>query len=360
MKKTNKKYRKIRNKTRNITRNIARNIARNKTRNKIKYLGKKYKKILIGGTPYETNHANAKQRITSIVGDNHIENVSWGLGKAINGTIIPPELILSAFQALIESAQDADTNETKFEKILFPAVTNILEGAMTSQWKRIPLTQIFKFFGFDYKNPIDSEKRAKILETYRDTELIKTILIDIFILRYDETQFQEHNKVIEQITSSLGVSSSSRASSSNSGASSTDLEASSTDSGASSSDLEASSSSEVGSSSPRPSSASSDYNREFEQNPIVEAFNKCMRSGKSVQDTLRPCIDQSLSQTRQDTFEDPKYIKDYKAIALLRGDVAWLEANKKSLGNPELLFGGKYKKSHKTKVSLSKLYKKIL
>ena len=43
MKKTNKKYRKIRNKTRNRTRNrtrnITKNIARNITRNKIKYLG---------------------------------------------------------------------------------------------------------------------------------------------------------------------------------------------------------------------------------------------------------------------------------------------------------------------------------
>jgi hypothetical protein len=345
MKKTNKKYRKIRNKTinktRNRTRNITKNIARNITRNKIKYLGKKYKKILIGGTPYETNQANAKQRVTSIVGDNHIQNVGRGLSGAINGTIIPPELILSTFKALIESAQDADTNETKFKQILLPAVTNILEEAMASWLKRVPLTKIFEHFGFDYKNPIDSETRAKILETYRDTELIKTILIDIFILRYDEPQFQKHNEVIEQITSSLGVSSS--------------------NSGASSTDSGASSSSEVASSSPRPSSASSYYNDEFEQNPIVQAFNKCMRSGKSVQDTLRPCIGLSLSNTRQDPFEDPRhvqYINDYKAIALLRGDVAWLEAHKKYFRDTEILLGGKYKKSHKTKVSISKLYKK--
>jgi hypothetical protein len=337
MKKSNKKYRKIRNKTRNRTknrrRNITKNIARNITRNKIKYLGKKYKKILIGGTPYETNQANAKQRVTSIVGDEHIQNVGRGLSGAINGTIIPPELILSTFKALIESAQDADTNETKFEKILLPAVTNILDEAMASWWKRAPLTKIFELVKFDYTNPINSETRTKILETYRDTELIKTILIDIFILRYDETQFQKHNDVIEQITSSLGVSS-------------TDLEASSTD-------LEASSSSEVGSSSPRPSSSTSDYNREFEQNPIVRAFNECMRSGKSVQDTLKPCIGQSLSQTRQDPFEDPLQMARESRTRRL-------EAHKKYFGDtePEILFGGKYKKSHKTKVSISKLYKK--
>ena len=333
------KYRKIRNKTRNITRNKRRNKTRikrrNKTRNKTRYLEKKYNKILIGGTPYENTKDSAIERITNIVGENNIENVKKYLNKVIGDSMFSPinqTRILTVFEEFIKQEQNADTNEKQYKQILLPAITKILDDTMETALKKVTLTPIFALFGFDYQNPIDDKTKEVILKSYEDTELIKSILIDIFILLCNESNWSHYNSLIDKMTLTLRSSSTST------------LSASST------STLPSSSTSISGSSTLDNTSSS-------EQNPLAQAIAACLRFNKTTTDNLRICISQTLPNTTQEDI-DRQLQQDRDAQSLR----AWQRSGSGSKYTfpTELLGGGKHKKSHKTRVSISKFYKKLV
>lgn len=317
------KYRKLRNKTRNITRNTR----RNKTRNKIRYLEKKYNKILIGGTPYEDTKDSAIKRITNIVGEGNIKNVLTYLNKVIGDSMLNPinqTRILNIFEDVITRAQNADTNEKQYQQILLPAITEILYDTMKTGWKKAFLTPIFLIFDFDYKNPIDDETKTVILNSYKDTELIKSILIDLFILLCNESDWSHYNRLIEVMTSTLPSSSTSIS------ASSTSISGSST----------------------------SDDTSSSEQNHLERAIATCLRIDKTTGDILRSCISKTLPNTTQEPSQEviDRLVQQQLAARSLH---IW----QRSRSGPDYNFplvGGKHKKSHKTRVSISKFYKKLV
>ena len=342
------KYRKIRNKTRNITRNKRRNKTRNKrrnkTRNKIRYLEKKYNKILIGGTPYEDTKDSAITRITNIVGEDNIENVNKYLKQVIGDSMFSPinqTRILTVFEEFIKQAQNADTNEEQYQRILLPAITKILDDTMKSAPKKVVLTPIFFVFKFDYKKPIDDKTKKVILDSYKDTGLIKSILIDIFILLCNESNWSDYNRLINEMTSTLPSSSTST------------LPSSST------STLPSSSTSISGSS-------TLDNTSSFEQNPLAQAIAACLRFNQTTGDNLRICISKTLPNTTQEPSQEDidRLVRQEIASRTLR---AWQRSGSGTRYSfppdnkaPELLVGGKHKKSHKTRVSISKFYKKLV
>ena len=338
MKKYRKNIEKIRNKTRNITRNKRRNKTRNKrrnktrnkTRNKIRYLEKKYNKILIGGTPYEDTKDSAIKRITNIVGEGNIKNVLTYLNKVIGDSMFNPitqTRLLTVFEVLIKQAQNADTNEKQYQQILLPAITQILDDTMQTKWKNGLLTPIFLIFKFDYKNPIDDKTKEVILKSYEDTELIKSILIDIFILLCNESNWSHYNSLINEMTSTLPSSSTSTL----------------------------------------PSYSTLDNTSSSVQNPLAQAIAECLRFNKTTSDNLRICISKTLPNTTQESSQEDKdrLLRQDLAARSLR---AWQRSGSGSNYTfptdnkaPELLLGGgKHKKSHKTRVSISKFYKKLV
>ena len=354
MKKYRKNIEKIRNKTRNITRNKRINKTRNKRRNKTRYLEKKYNKILIGGTPYEDTKTSAIKRITNIVGENNIENVKKYLNKVIGDSMFSPinqTRILTVFEEFIKQEQNADTNEKQYKQILLPAITKILDDTMKTALKKVTLTPIFALFGFDYQNPIDDKTKEVILKSYEDTELIKSILIDIFILLCNESNWSHYNSLINETTSTLPSSSTST------------LPSSST------STLPSSSTSTLPSSSTSISGSSTlDNTSSSEQNPLAQAMAACLRFNKTTTDNLRICISQTLPNTTQEDIDrqlqqDRQQQQELTARSLR----AWQQSALGSLYTSptdnkasELLGGGKHKKSHKTRVSISKFYKKLV
>ena len=325
---------KIRNKTRNITRNKRRNKRRNKTRNKIRYLEKKYNKILIGGTPYENTKDSAIKRITNIVGEDNIENVNKYLKQVIGDSMFSPinqTRILTVFEEFIKQAQNADTNEEQYQQILLPAITKILDDTMKSAPKKVVLTPIFFVFKFDYKNPIDDKTKKVILDSYKDTGLIKSILIDIFIFLCNESDWPRYNSSIDVMTSTLPSSS-------------TSISASSTPTlPSSSTSISASSRSDDTSSS--------------EENPLAQAIAACLRFNKTTGDNLMSCISKTLPNTTQEDID--RLARQEIAARSLR-DWQRSRAGRNYSFPTELLVGGKHKKSHKTRVSISKFYKKLV